>query len=76
MILQNKITASPGRAKMEAIAKIPQVDTHAAARMVTLGITAIVSLIAITSICFCFSNLLRMAKSDTIGVNTLAHNIT
>ena len=32
---------------MEAFAKILQVDTHADARMVTLGITAIVSLIAI-----------------------------
>ena len=47
MILQNRIIASQRRVKMEAIAKIPQVDTHAAARMVTLGTTAIVSFIAI-----------------------------
>jgi hypothetical protein len=46
LILQNKITASQGHVKMEAIAKIPQVDTHAAARMITLGTTAIVSVIA------------------------------
>ena len=32
---------------MEASAKIPQVDTHAAARMIILGTTAIVSLIDI-----------------------------
>ena len=31
---------------MEAIALIPQVDTRAAVRMITLGTTAIVSLIA------------------------------
>ena len=47
MILQNRTTASQGRVKMAAIAKIPQVDTRAAARMITLGTTAIVSLIAI-----------------------------
>ena len=32
---------------MEAIALIPQLDTHAAARMITLGTTAIVSRISI-----------------------------
>ena len=32
---------------MEAIATIPQLDTHVAARMITLGTTAIVSIIAI-----------------------------
>ena len=37
MNLQNRITASQVRVKMEAIAIIPQVDTHAAARMITLG---------------------------------------
>ena len=46
LILQNGITASPVRVKMEAIALIPEVDTHAAARMITLGTTAIVSVIA------------------------------
>ena len=44
MILQNRIIASLCRVKMEALAKIPQVDTHAAARMIILGTTAIVSL--------------------------------
>ena len=47
LILQNGITASQVRVKMEAIALIPQVDTHAAARMNSLGTTAIVSLVAI-----------------------------
>ena len=45
MILQNRITASQGRVKMGAIALMPQVDTRAAARMVTLGTTAIVSIL-------------------------------
>ena len=48
MILQKRITANQGRVKMEAIAKIPQADTRAAARMITLGTTAIVSLFDIT----------------------------
>ena len=60
---------------MEAIAKIPQVDTHAAARMITLGATAIVSLIAIMHLKIYFSNLLRMASSYIIGVNQQTHNI-
>ena len=46
LILQNGITASQVRVKMEAIAIIPKLDTHAAARMITLGTTAIVSVIA------------------------------
>ena len=46
MILQKRITASQVRVKMEAVAIISQVDTHAAARMITLGTTAIVGLIA------------------------------
>ena len=50
MILQKRITASQGRVKMEASAKIPQVDTHAAARMITLGTTAIVSILLLS--CF------------------------
>ena len=37
---------------MEAIALIPQVDTCAAARMITLGTTAIVSVIAFMYIVF------------------------
>ena len=48
MILQKRITASQGRVKMEAFAEIPQVDIRAAARKITLGTTAIVSLIFIT----------------------------
>ena len=50
LILQNGITASQVRVKMEAIAIISKLDTHAAARMITLGTIAIVSLIAIMSI--------------------------
>ena len=46
-MLQNVITASQVRVKMEAIAIIPKLDTLATARMTTLGTTAIVSLIAI-----------------------------
>ena len=47
LFLQKRIPASQGRVKMEASAKIPQADTHAAARMNTLETTAIVSFIAI-----------------------------
>ena len=47
MILQNRITARQVRVKMEAFAIIPQLDTHAAARMITLGTTAIVSIIVV-----------------------------
>ena len=43
--LQKLITASQVRVKMEEFAKIPQLDTHAAARMITLGRTAIVSIL-------------------------------
>ena len=50
LLLQNGITASQVRVKMEAIAIIPKVDTHAAARMITLGKTAIVGLFAIMCI--------------------------
>ena len=50
MNLQNSITASQGRVKMEAFVIIPQLDTHAAARMITLGTTANVSIIAIMHI--------------------------
>ena len=50
LILQNGITASQVRVKMEAIAIIPKLDTHAAARMITLATIAIVSLIAIMCI--------------------------
>ena len=32
---------------MEAIATIPQLDTHVAARMIILGTTAIVSIVAV-----------------------------
>ena len=39
------ITASHGRVKMEAFAMLSQVDTHVAARMIILGITAIVSIL-------------------------------
>ena len=46
MNLQNRITASQVRVKMEAFAIIPQLDTHATARMITLGTTAIVRIIA------------------------------
>ena len=45
MILQNRITVCQGRVTMEAFAIIPQLDTHAAARVITLGTTAIVSCI-------------------------------
>ena len=45
MILQITISASQGRVKMEAFAIIPQLDTHAAARMITLGRTAVVSML-------------------------------
>ena len=41
------ITASQGRVKMEEFAVIPEVDTYAAARLVTLGRTAKVNIIAI-----------------------------
>ena len=44
MILQIRISASQGRVKTGAFAIIPQLDTHAAARMITLGTTAIVSI--------------------------------
>ena len=47
MLLQNRITASQLRVKMEAFAIIQQLDTHAAARMATLGTIAIVNIIAI-----------------------------
>ena len=61
MILQNRITANQGRVKMEAIALILQLDTHAAARMITLEITANVSSIAIIyNVYVYFNNLLRM----------------
>ena len=50
MILQKRITASQVRVKMEAFAIIPQLDTHAAARIIILGTTAIVSIIAIVYI--------------------------
>ena len=50
LLLQNGITASQVRVKMEAIAIIPKVVTRASARMITLGRTAIVSLIAIMCI--------------------------
>ena len=47
MILQNRITASQGRVKMEEIAWIPEEDTHATARLDTLGRTACVNIITI-----------------------------
>ena len=50
MILQKKITANQARVKMEAFAVIPQLGTHAAARIIILGTTAIVSIIAIVYI--------------------------
>ena len=60
MILQITISASQGRVKMEAFAIIPQLDTHAAARMITLGTTAIVSILLLlcTFKNICFHNLL------------------
>ena len=55
---------------MEAIALILQLDTHAAARMITLGTTAIVNIIAIMYILKThFINLLRRANIYIIGVN-------
>ena len=54
LILQNEITASQVRVKMEAIALIPQVDTRAAARMITLGTTAIVSIVLLCKLIFIF----------------------
>ena len=68
MNLQNIITASQGRVKMVVIAMIPQLDTHACARMITLGTTANVSIIAIMYICLYFNNLLWMANSYIIRV--------
>ena len=41
------ITANLGLVKMAEIAVIPEVDTHAAARLVTLGATVTVNIIAI-----------------------------
>ena len=41
------ITASLGRVKMEEFAEIPKEGTHATARLVTLGPTACVNIIAI-----------------------------
>ena len=41
------IIANQGRVRMEEIAVIPEEDTHAAARLDTLGGTAIVNIIAI-----------------------------
>ena len=61
MSLQNLITASQVRVKMEAFAIIPQLDTHAAARMITLVTTAIVSIIAIMYIC-----LIKMFKENVL----------
>ena len=61
MSLQNLITASQVRVKMEAFAIIPQLDTRAAARMITLGTTAIVSIIAIMNIC-----LIKMLKENVL----------
>ncbi len=46
---------------MEAFAIIPQLDTHAAARMITLVTTAIVSIIAIMYIC-----LIKMFKENVL----------
>ena len=54
---------------MEVIAIISQLDTHAAARMITLGTIAIVSITYIMYILKpYFSNLLRLTNSDVIGV--------
>ena len=41
------ITANQGRVKMEEFAVIPEEDTHAGARLDTLGGTAIVNIIVI-----------------------------
>ena len=62
MVLQNRITASQVHVKMEAFAIIPQLDTYAAARMITLGTTAIVSIIAIMYFFINVFDLLRMAN--------------
>ena len=63
MILQNTISANQGRVKMEAFAIIPQLDTHAAARMITLGTPANVGSIAIMyNVYVYFNNLLRMKQ--------------
>ena len=70
LILQKRITASQGRVKMGAIALMPKLDTHAAARMITLGTTAIVSIISITFIFVIhFSKLLRMTNSYVFKVS-------
>ena len=47
LTLQNVITASQGRVRMEEIALEAEKDTHAAARLDMLGGTAVVNNIAI-----------------------------
>ena len=70
MNLQNGITASQIRVKMEAFAIIPQLGTHVAARMITLGTTAIVSIITTMYILkIRFNNIPRMANSYVIKVS-------
>ena len=59
IILQNRITVYQGRVKMEAFVIIPQLDTHAAARMITLGTTAIVSIILLCTYKYIYSHNLR-----------------
>jgi len=48
LTLQHVITASQSHVTMEEIALIPEVVTYASARLVTLGRTATVNIIAIT----------------------------
>ena len=46
-ILQNRITASQDRVKMEAFAIIPPLDIHTAAIIIILGTTAIVNVVVV-----------------------------
>ena len=55
---------------MEAFAIIPQLGTHVAARMITLGTTAIDSVIAIMYILkICFNNILWMAYRYVLKIS-------
>ena len=47
MILQNVISASQRRVKMQEFAEIPPADTRVDARMIILGRTVMVSIIVI-----------------------------
>jgi len=82
MILQNRIIASQFHVKMEAFATIPQLDIHATARMITLGTTAIVSIIAVMYIekniyFYSLLRILNLARPVVILLEQIrqAHNI-